>query len=86
MFAAGLRKIAPSGDAEFGGNRLQEHGDQAAEEHDAEQRVAEFGAAAEIRGPIPGIHVADGDEIAGAGKREQFSPERRTREDGYGAV
>ncbi len=62
MFAAGLREIASRSDTEFGGERLEKHRHQIADEHHAEQPVAEFRAAAEVGGPVAGIHVADGDQ------------------------
>src|SRR5580693_5272039 len=86
MFAAGLREVASCGDTELGGKRLQKHGDEAAEENDAEQRVAKFGTAADIGGPITGIHVADSDEVSGAGEGKHFPPEGSGGENGHGAV
>jgi hypothetical protein len=73
MFAAGLGEIAPRGDAEFRGERLKKHRHQIAEKDDAEKRIAEFGAAGDVGGPIAGVHVADGDEVAGASEGENFA-------------
>ena len=41
---------------------------------DAEQRVAELRAASDIGRPVPGIHVADGDEVAGPREGEHLPP------------
>src|ERR1700678_1039128 len=86
MFSASLGEIASCGDTEFGGKRLKEHGDEAAEENDAEQCVTKFGTAADVGGPIAGVHVADSDEIAGAGEGKHLSPEGSVRENGNGAM
>ena len=64
--AAGLRQIAPRGDAEPGAQRLQDDRHDVGDERYEQQRVAEFRAAGERGRPIAGVHIADGDEIAGA--------------------
>src|SRR5262249_8867368 len=66
LFAAGLREVAAGGDAEFGREGLEKHRHQVADKNDAEKRVAEFRAAAQVGGPVARVHVADGDEITGA--------------------
>ena len=53
---------------------------------DAEQRVAELRAAADVGGPVAGVHVADGDQVAGAGEGQQFFEPRGAREKRNGAV
>jgi hypothetical protein len=73
VVAAGLGEIASGGDAEFGGEALEEHGHEVAEEHDAEEGVTEFRTPADVGGPVAGIHVTHGDEIARSGKREDFA-------------
>ena len=73
--AAGLREVASAGDAEARGERLQQDRHQVRDHDDAEQRVAVARAAGEVGGPVAGVHVADGDEIAGAGEGEQLAPE-----------
>ena len=50
------------------------------------QRVAEARAAGEVGGPVAGVHVADGDEVAGAGEGEQLAPEAGAVRDGDRAV
>src|SRR5207237_6060178 len=67
-FTASLGEIATGDDAEFGGQRLKEHRHQVAHEDDAEQRIAEFRAAAQVGGPIAWVHVTNGAEIDGAGE------------------
>ena len=73
MVAAGLRQIAAGGDTQLCRERLQEHRHQAAHHDDAQQRVPEFRAALDIGRPVAGVHVTDSDEIAGAGKRQDFA-------------
>ena len=75
VVAAGLGEIAAAGDAEADGERLQQDRHQVGDHDDAEERVAEAGAAGEVSCPIAGVHVADGDEVARAGEREEFAPE-----------
>ena len=77
--AAGLREIAPRGDAKPRAQRLQQDRHQVGEQRDGKQRVTEFGAAGERRRPVAGIHVADRDQIAGAEKRQELAPERTGR-------
>ena len=73
--AAGLREIAAAGDAEPRRQRLQQDRHQVGDHDHAEQRVAVARAAGEVGRPIAGVHVADRDQVAGAGKREQLAPE-----------
>ena len=84
--AAGLREIAAAGDAEARGERLQQDRHQVRDHDDAEQRVAVARAAGEVGGPVAGVHVADGDEIAGSGEGEHLAPEAGAVRDGDGAV
>ena len=69
--AAGLGEVAAGGDAEAGGQRLQEDRHQVGQHDDEKQRVAELGAASEVGGPVAGIHIADGDHVARAHEGEQ---------------
>lgn len=86
MLAAGLGQIAAGGDAELRGKRLEKHGHEVAEKNDTEKGVAEFRAAADVGGPVAGVHIADGNEIAGTGKSEHFAnPGSRVR-DGNSAM
>ena len=73
--AAGLGEVAPGGDAEFERQALEQDRHQVGEHDDEEQGVAVAGAAGEIGGPVAGVHVADGDEEAGAGEAEDATPE-----------
>ncbi len=86
MFTAGLGEVASRGDAELQGKRLQEHRHQTAEQDDTQERVAEFRAPAKVGRPVAGVHVADGDQVAGARKGEQLAEERCSRHYRDGAV
>src|SRR5207248_10304234 len=79
--AAGLREVAAAGDAEARGERLQQDRHQVREHDHAEERVTVLGAARKVSRPIARVHVADGDEIAGTGEREQLPPEAGVRRD-----
>ena len=72
--AAGLGQVAAGGDAETGAESLQQHGHQIRQQHDRQQGIAEGGAAGQIRRPIAGIHIADGDDEAGPGKGQSLAP------------
>src|SRR5438132_5962049 len=74
MIATGLGEISPGNDAEPRTKRLQENRHQIRKQNDAEQHVAKLGTAGEVGRPVSRIHVTDGDEITGAGEREQLSP------------
>ena len=73
--AAGLRQVAPRGDAEPHAQRLQQNGHQVRQERDGKQRVTEFRPAGKRGRPVARVHIADGDEIAGAEKGQQLHPE-----------
>ena len=73
--AAGLGEVALGGDAEFEREALEEDRHQVGEHDDEEQGVAVAGAAGEVGGPVAGVHVADGDEEAGAREAEDATPE-----------
>jgi hypothetical protein len=68
--AAGLRQLAPGGDAEPGAQGLEQDRHEAREQGDGEERVAELGAAGERGRPVARVHVADGDEVARPEERE----------------
>ena len=84
--AAGLREVAAAGDAEPRRQRLQQDRHQVRDHDDAEQRVAEPGAAGEVGRPVARVHVADRDQVARAGEREQLAPEAGAVRDGDRAV
>ena len=84
--AARLGQVVAGADAQPHGQRLQQDRHQVRQQDDAEQRVAEPGAAGEVGGPVAGIHVADGDEIARAREREQLAPEAGGHRDRHGPV
>src|SRR5213076_3189927 len=73
MIATGLGEIPPGNDAEPRTKRLQENRHQIRKQND-DQHVAKLGTAGEVGRPVSRIHVTDGDEITGAGEREQLSP------------
>src|SRR6266404_3227002 len=85
-FAAGLGKVAAGDDAKLGGKRLKKHRHEVAEKNDAEEGVAELGAALEVGGPVAGVHVAHGDEVAWAGERENLAEPRSSGRDGNRAM
>jgi hypothetical protein len=72
--AAGLRQIAAGGDGKPRAKRLQHDRHDVGDQRDDKQRVAEFGAARERRRPVARVHIADGDEVAGADKRRCSPP------------
>ena len=71
VVAAGLGEVAAGGDAEPGGERLQQDRHQVRQHDDEEQRVAELGAAGEVGRPVARIHVADRDHVARPHEGEQ---------------
>ena len=79
VVAAGLGEVAAAGDAEARGERLQQDRHQVRDHDHAEQRVAEAGAAGEVGGPVAGVHVADGDQVARARRRPTSSSRSRRR-------
>ena len=78
--AAQAREIAPRHDAHARRHPLQQHAHQARDQHDTEQLIAVFRAAAERRRPVAGVHVADRDERARADEREPASARRAFRQ------
>ena len=61
--AADARPGSARGDAELGGERLDEHRHQVAGDDHPQQRVAELRAALDVGGEVAGVHVGDaGDE------------------------
>ena len=73
MVPAGLREVAPAGNPEARRQRLQQNRHQVRQQDDAEKRVPVARPAFEVRRPVARIHVADGDQVAGPGKREQLA-------------
>jgi hypothetical protein len=72
--AASLGQVAAGGDAETGAESLQQHGHQIRQQYDRQQGIAEGGAAGQIRRPIAGVHIADGDDEAGPGEGQSLAP------------
>ena len=70
-----MGQVAAGDDAEAGAERLQQHSHGIGEHQHPEQLVAEARAAFEVGGPIAGVHVADGDEVGGAGEGEEAAEE-----------
>ena len=75
MVAAGLREVATRGDAQPRAQRLEQDGHEVRNEDDRKQRVAELRATGEVRGPVAGVHVTDGDEVTRPGEGEHLAPE-----------
>jgi hypothetical protein len=75
LLAAGLGQIRSSGHAQLHAQRLKKHGHQAAEHDDRKKGVAELRAAGHVGGPIARIHIADGNQVTGSGKRQQAAEE-----------
>ncbi len=62
-FTAVLGQVPAGGNAEFGGERLQEHGHHVTAQDNPQQFIAELCAGLNIGGEIAGIHIGDaGDE------------------------
>ena len=76
MRAARLREVEAGDDAELGGKRLEHHRHDVRQQDDRQQGVAERRSAGEVGRPIAGVHIADRDEIAGAGEGAELAPER----------
>ena len=70
MVAAHFREVAPGDNAELGGERLEQHGDQVGDQHDPQQAVTVFGAGLDVGGEIARVHVGDGSDDRGAGESE----------------
>ena len=77
VVAARLRQVAAGRDAEPERQRLQQDRHQVGEQDDAQQGVAEPRAAREVGGPVARVHVADGDQVSGAGEGQHLPPPRR---------
>ena len=84
--AAGLGEIAAGGDAEPGGERLQQDRHQVGEQDDAEQRIAEARAAGEVGRPVARVHIADGDHVARAHEGEQAAEPQAAMRHGDGGI
>ena len=74
-FAAGLGQIAAADDSQARAERLQQDRHGVRHDQHPEQAVAEAGAAGQIRGPVAGVHVADADQVGGAGESENAPPQ-----------
>ncbi len=70
QIAAQFCKVPSGDDAELGGQRLEQHGDQVGGDHDPEEIVAVFRAGLDVGGVIARVHVGDRGDHRGAGKRE----------------
>jgi hypothetical protein len=70
MVATGLRQIPARDDAELYAEMLKQNRHEVGDHDDGKQRIAKFGSARQIGGPVTRVHVADRDEKTGAGKRE----------------
>ena len=61
--AAGLRQVVARHHPQPRRQGLQQHGHQVRHQQDPDQRIAEPGAAFQVRRPVPRVHVADADQI-----------------------
>ena len=62
---AHLRQVALRGHAQLERQALQQNGRQVRGHDDKQQRVAKARAAGNVRGPVAGVHVADGNQESG---------------------
>src|SRR2546429_184940 len=86
MLAASLGKVAAGGDAELGSKRLEKHCHQVADEDDAEKRITEFRAPAQVCGPVARVHVAHSDQITGTSKGQNLAEPGGARRNGDSAI
>jgi len=76
-FAAQLRQVLAGGDAQPRAQALHHHARQAGQQHHKQQVVAVARAGLDRRGPVARVHVADGNQQAGAGKHQHSFEKRR---------
>ena len=79
---AQLREVLAGRDARLGGEVLDEHGHQVADDEDPDQQVPELGTGGDVGGEVPGIDVGDRGhegrtERAGAVRRRNATPTSR---------
>ena len=74
VIAACLCQVASGDDAQLERQRLQKDRHQVRQQDHAEQHVAEAGAAGEVGGPVPRIHVTDGHHVTRSGECQQLAP------------
>ncbi len=74
-FAAGLGEVASANEAEACAEGLQQQGHEVGHDEDPKQLVTKACAAFEVSSPVAGVHVADADEISGAGEGKKPTPE-----------
>ena len=86
VIAACLGEVAAAGDAEPERERLQQDRHQVRQHDHAQQRVAVLRAAGEVGRPVAGVHVTDGDQVAGTGKRQHLAPETAAHRDRHRAM
>src|SRR2546429_1767417 len=86
VLAASLREVPSGGDAKFRRESLQEHRHQIADQYDAEKRVAEFRAAAQVGSPVARVHVAHGYQIARPREGQNLAEPVRAGSDGNRAM
>src|SRR5262249_29842041 len=81
----GLGKIGAGREAEARTKRLKQNRHEIGQQRDDQQRVAELGSASERSGPVAGIHIAYGNEVARTQKGENLPPHRAGWSSFYGA-
>ena len=75
VVAAQLRQVAPGGQAQLGGQRLDQHRQQVGGDDHPEQQVAVLGAGGEVGGEVARVDVGDGRD---EGRTEQGEPAQPT--------
>ena len=83
---ASLREVAARGNAQLGGEPLQKHRHQVADQYHAEQGIPKFRSSANVRGPVARVHITHGNQVARPGKGEYLAKPRGTRSDLDGAM
>ena len=72
VFPALLGQVLAAGDAQFGGQRLQEHGHQVADQDDPQQFVTELRPGLDVGGKVARVHVGDAGDEGRAEERQQL--------------
>ena len=70
-----LREVFAGGDAEAGGDDLEDHRHEAGQRDDPQQAVFELGPGGEVGAPVAGVHVAHADQDRRPDECAPFPPE-----------
>ncbi len=71
LFPAEFRKIASGDNAQLGGHCLEQHRDEACDQHDPQQLVAVGRAGLDVGREVAGVHIGNRRHDRGAGKRQE---------------